>query len=50
LPDFDEGFEKMKEDARKEGKVLRYVGVVDVLQGETRAGLERSKVFSFPRD
>ncbi|KAI8968271.1 homoserine dehydrogenase-domain-containing protein [Mycotypha africana] len=29
LPEFDDHFSKLNEDAKKEGKVLRYVGVVD---------------------
>ncbi len=31
----------MKEEALKEGKVLRYAGVVDVEKGEIRASLEK---------
>lgn len=29
LPDFDDHFAKLNEEAKNEGKVLRYVGVVD---------------------
>jgi hypothetical protein len=31
----------MRAEALKEGKVLRYVGVIDVLKGEVKASLER---------
>lgn len=41
LPDFDSHFASMKDDALKDGKVLRYAGVVDVEKGEIRASLER---------
>ena len=41
LPDFDSHFADMKEEALKEGKVLRYAGVVDVEKGEIRASLEK---------
>ncbi|KAG8849123.1 hypothetical protein FRB96_000909 [Tulasnella sp. 330] len=41
LPDFDSHFAKMKDDALKDGKVLRYAGVVDVEKGEIRASLEQ---------
>ncbi|KAF8174078.1 homoserine dehydrogenase-domain-containing protein [Pholiota molesta] len=41
LPEFDEEFNKLRVDASKENKVLRFVGVVDVAGGEVRAGLEK---------
>ncbi|KIK02416.1 hypothetical protein K443DRAFT_96889 [Laccaria amethystina LaAM-08-1] len=41
LPAHDAQFAKLREDASKEGKVLRFVGVVDVQGGEVRAGLEK---------
>ncbi|THG94317.1 hypothetical protein EW026_g7135 [Hermanssonia centrifuga] len=41
LPEFDEQFDKMREEARAEGSVLRFVGVVDVENGVVKADLER---------
>ncbi|KAJ3797137.1 homoserine dehydrogenase-domain-containing protein [Lentinula aff. detonsa] len=41
LPEFDEEFDKMRKDASKEGQVLRFVGVVDGVKGEVKAGLEK---------
>ena len=41
LPAHDAQFAKLREEASKEGKVLRFVGVVDVQAGEVRAGLEK---------
>ncbi|CAK5274706.1 unnamed protein product [Mycena citricolor] len=41
LPEFDERFAKMRADASADGQVLRFVGVVDVVTGQVRAGLER---------
>ena len=41
LPAHDAQFAKLREEASKEGKVLRFVGVVDVQGGEVRAGLEK---------
>lgn len=41
LPTHDAQFAKLREEASKEGKVLRFVGVVDVQGGEVRAGLEK---------
>ncbi|EDQ98293.1 uncharacterized protein LACBIDRAFT_242236, partial [Laccaria bicolor S238N-H82] len=41
LPAHDAQFAKLREEASKEGKVLRFVGVVDVKGGEVRAGLEK---------
>lgn len=40
LPEFDGEMEKYKEDAVKQGKVVRYVGNVDVPKGEVKVGLE----------
>lgn len=41
LPAFDEEFNKLREEAAKEGQVLRFVGVVDVEAGVVKAGLEK---------
>ncbi|GAW05175.1 homoserine dehydrogenase [Lentinula edodes] len=41
LPEFDAEFDQMRKDASKEGKVLRFVGVVDTVKGEVKAGLEK---------
>jgi homoserine dehydrogenase len=41
LPAHDAQFAKLREEASREGKVLRFVGVVDVQGGEVRAGLEK---------
>ncbi|KAJ6451692.1 homoserine dehydrogenase-domain-containing protein [Mycena vitilis] len=41
LPQFDEHFAKMRAAASADGQVLRFVGVVDVLNGQVRAGLEK---------
>lgn len=41
LPEFDAEFEKLREEARKEGKVLRYAGVIDVGQNIVKASLEK---------
>lgn len=41
LPEFDEEFDKLRKEASKEGKVLRFVGVVDAAGGQVRAGLEK---------
>ncbi|EAU89513.1 aspartate kinase homoserine dehydrogenase [Coprinopsis cinerea okayama7 len=41
LPEFDSEFAKLREEAAKEGKVLRFVGVVDVENGQVKAGLEK---------
>lgn len=40
LPEFDVEMEKYKDDAVKQGKVVRYVGSVDVLKGDVKVGLE----------
>ncbi|TFK20901.1 aspartate kinase homoserine dehydrogenase [Coprinopsis marcescibilis] len=41
LPEFDAEFATLREEAAKEGKVLRFVGVVDVENGVVKAGLEK---------
>lgn len=41
LPEFDEEFAKLRIEASKEGKVLRFVGVVDAANGRVSAGLEK---------
>ena len=40
LPKFDAEFDKMRAEARKEGKVLRFVGVIDVDRQVVKAALE----------
>ena len=39
LPEFDAHFDKLRADAFKEGKVLRYAGVIDVSSGVIKADL-----------
>ena len=39
LPDYDNEFDKLRADAQKEGKVLRYVGVIDVQSKTIKASL-----------
>lgn len=41
LPEFDEHFDKMRADAAKENKVLRFAGVIDVASGTIKADLEK---------
>ncbi|KNZ72456.1 Homoserine dehydrogenase [Termitomyces sp. J132] len=41
LPEFDAHFAKLRSEASAEGKVLRFVGVVDVAGGVVKAGLEK---------
>ena len=41
LPEFDAEFEKLKDEARQEGAVLRFVGVIDVEKGIVKADLEK---------
>lgn len=41
LPDHDAEFEQLRADAEKEGKVLRYVGVIDREAGVVKCGLEK---------
>ncbi|KAF2153821.1 hypothetical protein K461DRAFT_223439 [Myriangium duriaei CBS 260.36] len=40
LPEFDERMDKLKADAAKQGKVVRFVGSIDVPKGEVKVGLE----------
>jgi homoserine dehydrogenase len=41
LPGFDEEFDRMRKEAEEKDEVVRYVGVIDVLQGKVEAKLER---------
>ena len=41
LPNHDEEMEKLKSDAAKEGKVLRFVGSIDVPSKSVKVGLEK---------
>ncbi|GAA5873901.1 hypothetical protein JCM8547_008636 [Rhodosporidiobolus lusitaniae] len=41
LPEHDGEFDKLRSDAEKEGKVLRYVGVIDRASGVVKCGLEK---------
>ncbi|KXN92136.1 Homoserine dehydrogenase [Leucoagaricus sp. SymC.cos] len=41
LPEFDAEFAKLRTKANAEGKVLRFVGVVDAANGQVKAGLEK---------
>lgn len=41
LPDFDHGFSKEQNDANAEGEVLRYVGIVDVINNKGVVELRR---------
>lgn len=41
LPGFDAHFEKLNSEALKEGKVLRYVGLVDVKGGQSGVKLTK---------
>jgi homoserine dehydrogenase len=41
LPEFDARFDGIRKEAAAEGKVLRYVGVIDVATGEIKAALEK---------
>lgn len=40
LPDYDSDMEKIKKDAAAQGKVIRFVGKIDVDKGEVKVGLE----------
>lgn len=40
LPQYDGEMEGYKEDAKKQGKVVRYVGSIDVAKGKVKVGLE----------
>ena len=48
LPKHDGDFERVRVQAEKEGKVLRFVGVVDVEEGVVKAGLAQCVVSLFP--
>ena len=41
LSEHDQEFNTLRSDAFKEGKVLRFVGVIDVASGTIKADLER---------
>ncbi|KAF2727963.1 hypothetical protein EJ04DRAFT_450269 [Polyplosphaeria fusca] len=41
LPEFDGKMDDLKKEADKEGKVVRFVGSVDVAKGEVKVGLEK---------
>ncbi|KAK8253719.1 homoserine dehydrogenase-like protein [Phyllosticta capitalensis] len=41
LPDFDADMEKIKAEAEKEGKVVRFVGSIDVETKQVKVGLEK---------
>ncbi|KAF2799567.1 hypothetical protein K505DRAFT_265486 [Melanomma pulvis-pyrius CBS 109.77] len=41
LPEFDAQMDELKAAAEKEGKVVRFVGSVDVPKGEVKVGLEK---------
>lgn len=41
LPEFDSEFERLREEAKVEEKVLRYAGVIDVKAGVVKAALEK---------
>ena len=47
LPEFDSQFDTMRTEAMKEGKVLRYAGVVDVETGLIKADLEKCVLHIF---
>lgn len=39
-PDYDEEMEKVKSEAGKKGKVVRFVGSIDVVKNQVKVGLE----------
>lgn len=41
LPDHDAAFDKLRAEAEAEGKVLRYVGVIDRASGQVKCALEK---------
>lgn len=41
LPEFDDEMEKLKNEAEAEGKVVRFVGSIDVPTGQLKVGLEK---------
>ncbi|KAK4619982.1 Homoserine dehydrogenase [Fulvia fulva] len=44
LPQFDSEMEKIKDEASKEGKVVRFVGSIDVASKQVKVGLEKFDV------
>jgi len=41
LPEYDDQMEKLKNEAEKEGKVIRFVGSLEVASNEVKVGLEK---------
>ena len=41
LPEHDAAFDKLRSEAEREGKVLRYVGVIDRASGEVKCALAK---------
>ncbi|KAF2432349.1 hypothetical protein EJ08DRAFT_585577 [Tothia fuscella] len=41
LPEFDGEMDKLKQEAAKEGKVVRFVGSIDVAEKDVKVGLEK---------
>ena len=41
LPEFDDSMDEIKQEAEKEGKVIRFVGSIDVSKEVVRVGLEK---------
>jgi homoserine dehydrogenase len=41
LEEGDEEMSQLREEARKEGKVVRFVGMIDVKSGKVEAKLEK---------
>jgi homoserine dehydrogenase len=41
LPEFDDRMDKLKADAEREGKVIRYVGSINVPNNKVKVGLEK---------
>ncbi|GAA5945505.1 hypothetical protein JCM10213_004182 [Rhodosporidiobolus nylandii] len=41
LPGFDADFDAMRDEAAREGRVLRYVGVIDCAKGQIKCGLRK---------
>lgn len=48
MPEHDAEFDQLRSDAEKEGKVLRYVGLIDRETGTVKCGLESCVSFSPP--
>jgi homoserine dehydrogenase len=49
LAEGDSHFDGLRQEAESNGKVLRYVGVIDVLKGEIKAALELCVPSTSPR-